>query len=288
MCGSGSYCLRYPTGWTLCYRVESPRPKIDRRGVPGWLHAPDAERPLPRWIPPSEPQERLPSEQLAVCNRFLLGQFTLTARHRAHLQKDRGLPDSAIDTYSFRSIPEPAFADVIARQVAERFPEDWQRIPGLVLRAGKPRLVCGSAEGLLIPARDLDGRIDGFRLRLDSPGNGGKYRWLSGAGGPSSGSHPSWWPAPSPQTQLRICEGELKAAVLAQRLGFPCIAAPGCQDLAGPQVLAWLHRLKPDRLLLTVDPDAFWNRHVGTATDRACRILQRLPCRFEVECFPWD
>ena len=286
-CGRASRCVVYPTGACWCYRVESTRPRTDKNGCPGWVHLPDGERPASKWEPEFQP-ERLPADRLAICYEHLLQQLSLNREHRQHLREVRGLSDEAIEGYGFRSIPHPAVAAVIAAQVAQSH-ADWERIPGLANRAGKPRLVCGANPGILIPCRDLDGRIGGFRLRLDHPPEGtGKYRWLSGGGGPSCGSIPSWWPAPTPQTRLRVCEGEIKASILAQYKGLPCIATPGCQDLASPQVVEWLRLLKPELVLLTIDPDSFWNGDVGSAVDRACNTLRRLPYPFQVEVFPWS
>lgn len=287
-CGRTRQCLVFPTGACWCYRVESDRPKTDTSGRSAWVHLPDEERPAPQWEA-AQPPDPLPSDQLAVRYEHLLRQLSLERYHREHLRKVRGLPDEAIDFYAFRSIPDPTVAKVIAAEMAERFPNDWLQIPGLVNRFGRPQLVCGRSPGLVIPCRGLDARIRAFRLRPDhTPEGSGKYRWLSGAGGPSTGSVPSWWPAPARRTELRLVEGEIKGAVLAQYLGLPCIAVPGCQDLGSRQVVDWLQLLQPDRILLTLDPDAFWKRDVGLAVDRACQVLSRLPYAFEIEVFPWD
>ena len=82
-------------------------------------------------------------------------------------------------------------------------------------------------------------------------------------------------------------EGEIKAGILALYRGLPAIAVPGCQDLAGQEVIAWLHRLRPNQIYLVLDPDSFWNRDVGTAVHRALDRLSELPYPYEIEVYAW-
>jgi hypothetical protein len=102
-------------------------------------------------------------------------------------------------------------------------------VPGFRRGNGRVRFV--DAEGLLVPVRDLAGRIIALKLRHAAAAEGGsKYVWISSAayGGPSPGSPPHVpLGTPTGAPEIRITEGELKADVAFVLSGLPTIGAPG-------------------------------------------------------------
>jgi hypothetical protein len=84
----------------------------------------------------------------------------------------------------------------------------------------------GEATGLLVPVRDLQGRIGALKIRRATEP---KYVYLTGgADGPSPGSPvhvPLGVVAPAPV--VRVTEGEIKADVCVAIDGTPTIGVPG-------------------------------------------------------------
>ncbi|TXH16060.1 MAG: hypothetical protein E6R03_06170 [Hyphomicrobiaceae bacterium] len=180
----------------------------------------------------------------------------------------------------FRTLP-PSTLDLLAARVAERFPF-WEQVPGFYERGGRPKL--SSAGGLLIPCCNLSGQITSLRVRPDDPGEGGKYRWLSSAdfGGPGPVGRSSYWPARATD-RIRITEGELKAARLAEGTGVSTISAPGVGEMASKEILDWLRSLAPQKVLLCPDRDFRTNPHVGRAVRGALSSLNSLQFIVKVE-----
>ena len=90
--------------------------------------------------------------------------------------------------------------------------------------------------GLLVPVRDVAGRIIALVVRPDHPGDGGKYRWVSSRSerspdGPSPGS-PAHVPQGTcgPVEVARITEGQLKSDVAFRLSGIPTIGFPGVSN----------------------------------------------------------
>ena len=95
--------------------------------------------------------------------------------------------------------------------------------------------------------RDADGRIVGVRTRHDD----GAKRCLAGSrlglflADVDASIVPDW---------LLVCEGESDAAA-ARDLGFCAIGRPGCAA-CGATIVAYVRRLKPERVAIVADGDA--------------------------------
>src|SRR5262249_40778399 len=87
-------------------------------------------------------------------------------------------------------------------------------VPGFIEEGDDKVLSFAGAHGLLIPCRNLHRDIVGLKVRVDEPGDGPKYLYVSSRkyGGPSPGAivhfpldfkDLSWW-------DVRLTEGELK------------------------------------------------------------------------------
>jgi hypothetical protein len=156
----------------------------------------------------------------------LLESLDLANRHRDGL-RERGLDDDQIERRGYRSLEGFALRQAIGK-LKSRFDEgSLLQIPGFRRTRGEVRFV--DAEGLLIPVRDLDGKIIALKLRPDERGDGPKYLWVSsGDAGPSPGSPPHV-PLGTPRqaATVRLTEGELKADVASALSGLPTIGVPG-------------------------------------------------------------
>ena len=181
---------------------------------------------------PTQPKprntERQPAalaERSAVYEE-MLSYLTLSDHHRANL-RERGLSDERIEENGYKSMPETA-ADrrLLAKLV--RMDHDLLGIPGFYTRYGEWTLA--GPNGFLIPVRDMDGLIQGLKIRLDGEDNPKrKYRWLSSRDKnlPNGTRSYSWVHVTGDRTRKRafITEGPLKgdvASYLANDALFVC------------------------------------------------------------------
>ena len=176
-------------------------------------------------IAPSQTLKRLPVPHARVASvearnaafQALITMERLSPSHRAALLR-RGFSLAEIDASQYRThFPGKAPEGLV--------PEG---VPGYY-RVGETWLTSGPP-GLLIPVRDREGRIMGCQIRPDD-GSRGKYLWLSSSGKPGGASSgaPCHY-AKANGSQLWITEGPLKADLVANRLGQPCLGIAGVSN----------------------------------------------------------
>ena len=282
-CSGTSWCLRFPDGSANCYRAESGLEREDRQGSLYWHHpAQDGAEPVMVMTEQPNP-ERATADQLDRAYRSLQDQLSLSNEHKAGLI-ERGLSEATIASRGFRSLGPPVINGQAAAHLAEVFPF-WQKVPGLVLRGkesnAKPAL--SQSKGLLLFLCDLDGRVQAVQVRADDAEllanpDRPRYTFLSSSSqkGPSARACPSWWgPVGLEEVEaVRITEGAFKALLAFDCTQVPSIAAgAGVGSMASPEILDWLERLAPKRVLFTPDQDAYRKTEVARVV-KAC--LQRL------------
>jgi hypothetical protein len=139
--------------------------------------------------------------------RAVLAELSLRVHHRDNL-RGRGLDDLEIDRCEYRSISFFSRIGVV-RKLREQFTDDaLLGVPGFLLEEGAI-VITGPNEGLVVPVRRLDGKIAALKIRKDVEGDGPKFVYLSGNGGPSCGA-PAHVPSgvEAPAEVVRITEGE--------------------------------------------------------------------------------
>lgn len=172
---------------------------------------------------PTDPAD--PNTLHEVYSEFL-SDLRLEPSHRKNL-KGRGFPDAEIDRLGYRSWVK---YDDLVRRLHERHGKRLLSVPGFAVNdRGKPTFCCFA--GLLIPVRDIQGRIIALKSRPDAPKKDGpKYLWITSKkrGGPSPGA-PAHIPLgiAGPIEAVRITEGELKADLATALSGIPTVSAPG-------------------------------------------------------------
>lgn len=279
ICGKGDWCSRtLDRAWALCRRVDAGgERRLDRGGSEYWLHlVGDAPTGAPQM--PDEPREaRASADDLDRVYQAVLRDLDLSPQHREELIR-RGLDGTAIDSGAYRTLPRQRRA-AIAREVLGRFPKELlMSVPGFQLResGGRQYLSFGGPAGLLIPVRDLGGRIVALKVRLDARDDGPKYLYVSSTagGGPGPGApvHVPLHSAESgPRDAVRVTEGELKADVATQLSGVLTISVPGVSSWRG--VIPVLAGLAPRSVHLAFDADAATNPLVARATEETARAL---------------
>jgi hypothetical protein len=218
--------------------------------------------------------------------RCLLAKLPLSPDHRDAL-KHRGLSDADIDAGGYRTLPTNGRGAVI-KKVAAELGADFAAVPGFVTTEHGPRIAAPT--GLVVPVRDLAGRIVAVKVRLGNPQPGRpKYLYLSSTkyGGPGSGS-PVHVPAGvcGPVEAVRITEGELKADVSYRLSGVPTVSFPGV-DL-WRVVLPVLQDLQARTIHVAFDVDANTNPTVARCLQDCIKGLQAGGYVVELECWPAD
>ncbi|HEU0114302.1 MAG TPA: DUF3854 domain-containing protein, partial [Thermomicrobiales bacterium] len=276
-----------------CQRVEQGAFKTgtDRAGATYYLHRlGDGPRPAVEVSCPPRGVEakRADADALHRVYDALLAALVLNQSHRDALRK-RGLSDLEIDRRLYRSLPIQGRAK-LARELAERFGvEVLLSVPGFIVKdknGSKYPTIAGSA-GLLIPCRDLSGRIVALKARRDNAGDGPRYSYLSSAkyGGAGAGSpvHVPLGVMP-PCPCVRLTEGELKADVAYLKSGLVTISAPGVG--AWRTVLDAARDLGATTIRLAFDMDAAENAAVARHLAACVEGLAALGLAVEVERWP--
>jgi hypothetical protein len=275
--GTTSYCLTFDDGATQCGRIPSDHPA----GI-GYMHWPGGVRPTD-WrerlaaLPKPAPRPTLDAELMDRAYRALLAGCTLSEKHRADQQR-RGLSDEQIARHGYASAPatqaqRQALAAAVAAEVGQPLAG---QVPGFISKQRRLDLVCGDSE-LLIPIHDVQGRITGIRRRLDDPGEGNKYKWLSlnveGSVGIDGNTVHVARPAHLRTDRVLIVEGEIKANIAADYFGCIVISVAGVNNIN--QVPATLAQLGTEDVEIAYDQDTnpITIKNVTTAETRLARRL---------------
>lgn len=172
----------------------------------------------------------------------ILDQLRLAETHQKQLH-DRGMQDDRIVRYQYRTLK------IIDRRrlvdhLQSYFGGVAASVPGITSRSGQLSL-CDTS-GLLIPVRNLDGKIVAFKVRRDH--GEPRYRWY-GEGDVASAHHPLGFPPAS--RSVIVTEGELKADLCFGRFDDPVMAVPGMSlwKLALPS----LHKMGAKKVVLAFD-----------------------------------
>lgn len=300
ICGSGGWCRVARDGSVVLCRREpnGGRPRQDACG-PYFVHRTrPGHAPIPAEVdarPSDEVPDLAPVEVRSRAYVALLGALALDAAHRDAL-RGRGLPDGEIARRLYRTLPPPGppwHREDVARELARWFTVDLLAgVPGFVRRTSKrtdrPFLTIAGAPGLLIPVRDLDGRIIALKVRRDEADGGPRYLTLSStrSGGPGPGAC-----VHVPLTQedgrdlerVRLTEGELKADVATvldpDRILTASVPGVGAWRAALPV----LEALRAPTVRLAFDRDAWTNPHVARALRDAAAGIEAAGFNLEVE-----
>lgn len=323
ICGNKQWCRRSPDGkWAACRREARGAVKTKRYsdGSDAYIHDLQPGRPQDNGRPkrrrPASRGGRTTTTTTGIANeapsgggteaaadgltdaeaatrdkayRLLLDALTLSAEHRQALQR-RGLTDEQIDAGGYRTWPQERHAQTLAAMAVfyALGNKTFLTVPGL----GPGCTQIHAAPGLFIPVRDLAGRIIALVVRLDDPGDSGKYRWLSSRSernpaGPSPGS-PAHVPQGTggPADTARTTEGQLKADITYRLSGIPTIGFPGVGTWR--RVLPMLQALGVKTVRVAFDADALTNPNVARRLLECVKELQALGYAVELERWPAD
>jgi len=152
-----------------------------------------------------------------VAYSAIIDATRLSSAHRQGL-RGRGLTDDRINLFEYRTLPLEGRAKIASTVISWHGEYVCAGVPGFIQRQGKRGhyWTLAGSPGMLIPVRDLDGRIVGLKIRSDAPTNSdNRYMYLSSSkyGGPGveSACHVPVFKGDT--STIRITEGELKADI---------------------------------------------------------------------------
>jgi len=220
----------------------------------------------------------------------LLNNLPLVAMHMENLQGRGLLPIPGTKDFAsaypagFRTLGKSrinAVNALIDMGMECHFPT----VPGFVVKEkdGRSYWSLTGYGGLLIPIRDVQGRIVAITIRSDDANApGGKYKFLSSkkAGGAGSGAPVHVPISHKPREIVRVTEGALKAEV-ATALGD--ILTIGTSGLSTQSVAKVLGELGATTARLAYDADADANHHVAIAIKNLAARLRKAQIAVQLE-----
>lgn len=218
-----------------------------------------------------------------LCHRAyesLLRNLPLEDAHRAGL-RGRGLDDKEIDRRGYRTLRN-VHRGRAAQAAHVRLGDDVLAVPGFV-RGDYGVTLQGDSTGLLVPVRDLQGRIQALKIRREGDP---KYVYLtSGEQGPSPGSPVHVPLGVGAASVVRVTEGELKADVCVALGATPTIGVPGVSQWR--QALPVLRELGACTVVMAYDAHDVRNK--PPVFEQAEALWQALKQEgFEVELEDWQ
>src|SRR5215212_8360654 len=140
---------------------------------------------------------------------------------------------------------------------------------------------------MLVPVRDIEGRIVALKIRADEAGEGSKYTYLTSTkyGGPGPGSQVH---VPLHDeldlSVVRLTEGELKAEIATALTGTLTVSMPGISSWRPALEVA--NSLGSGVVHLAFDADAKHNEQVARALREAYRTLRERGFEVVLETWP--
>lgn len=211
----------------------------------------------------------------------MLSLLTLNDKHQEDLKK-RGLTKEQIEIQRYRSVPLFGIKNMVQKLLESG--QTVKGVPGFYEdQDGKWTINFTSKNsGILIPIRSMEGKIQGFQIRLDQVMEGRKYIWLSSVkfqNGVSSGS-PVHVIGSLDAEQIYLTEGALKGTIAHYLSGdtFICVAGVNQYRNLKP-VLETLKSRHLQHLYEAYDMDKKMKVYCDGDSEK-CDACQRKPATF--------
>ena len=214
----------------------------------------------------------------------LLGKLSLASDHRENLLS-RGLTDEQIRTFGYKTMPVVGFSALAKQLQAEGY--YLGGVPGFYHTKEGAWTFVQERRGILIPARDQDGKIQGLQIRLDKIKKG-KFRWISSIGKQDGCKAEGWTHMiGNPKPTVLLTEGPLKADVIHYITGQTVIAVPGVNSLKHlKETLEYLQSQGTTKVMTCFDMDYLKNPHVRDGYYNLANILAEVGIKYGT--YLWD
>jgi len=238
------------------------------------------EMPIVRKPLPLPEKVESPYADIAVRDaayRALLAKLSLASDHLQNLRR-RGLSEEAIAQNGYRTTPLVGMRALAKQLLTER--HTLAGVPGFYCEDGQWSFI-PEQRGILLPVRDVQGRIQGLQVRLDDTQKR-KFRWVSSASYPDGCRAEGWthFVGP-PREKILLIEGPLKADVVHHLTGQSVLAVPGVNALTQlEKTLLELRRLGVQHIMTAFDMDFLKNFYVQNGYAELTRKLCALGFRY--------
>ena len=214
----------------------------------------------------------------------LLEKLSLAPDHRENLLQ-RGLTDDEIDELGYKTTPVLGYASIAAQLQAEGL--YLSGVPGFYRRDDGTWTFIHEKRGILIPVRDVDGKIQGLQIRRDNVAKR-KFRWVSSAEKKDGCKAEGWTHLAGPvQSEIMLTEGPMKADIIHILSGSTVMAVPGVNTLK--QLKQTLRHLKDcglQQIKTAFDMDLLTNINVQNGYNNLLRLLNDEGLRYGT--YLWD
>lgn len=159
-------------------------------------------------------------------------------------------------------------------------------VPGFYRKAGEWTFI-SEWRGILIPVRDIQGRIQGLQIRRDNVTRR-KFRWVSSVEEPDGCKAESWAHlAGTPQEMVILTEGPMKADIIHALTGKTIIAIAGVNALSQlERMLLQLRQSGTKKIMTAFDMDFLSNPHVERGYENLTQMLTAMG--FSYGTYIWD
>ncbi|MBE3579037.1 MAG: DUF3854 domain-containing protein [Caldanaerobacter subterraneus] len=217
--------------------------------------------------------------------RAFLDKLVLEPEHRKKLLK-RGLSWEETVKNLYKSLPEEPQQrwEICKELIKEGY--NLKGIPGFYQREkdGERYWDFVDYKGFLIPVKDVQGRIQGFQIRLDEE-EFGKYVWFSSRNKLNGTPAHAWQGVHGgPSKIVIVTEGPLKADVAHYLSRFTFVSVPGVTAIKGIEVV--LKQLGAEKIYIAFDMDSLTNKAVQKAKEKLEKKLTE--AGFVVKTKTWD
>lgn len=213
----------------------------------------------------------------------LLSSLSLASDHLENLLS-RGLSIEEIQRLGYKTTPVVGMKAISKRLLGDGF--YLAGVPGFYRRDDQWTFISES-RGILIPVRDMDGRIQGLQIRRDNVSRR-KFRWVSSIGKDDGCKAEGWvHVAGTPRASVILIEGPMKADIIRYLTGQTVIAVAGVNTLSQLEpVLERLRECGTEKIMTAFDMDFMANPHVRSGYENLTRILDDNGFRYGT--YVWD
>lgn len=228
------------------------------------------------------------SKRIDKIYRDFLDKLSLSEMHYKNLI-NRGLNDRDIQKWKFKSVPMFGYKR-IAEELIDKG-HDLNGVGGFYKDADRWTVNINSKmTGIIIPAWNIDGLIEGLQIRLDVPFGKCKYLWISSAGkcsGTGTKATPFFAKGLRRNDTLVITEGAFKAIIPSKIFGYSVLGIPGVNNQTEiKKIIPQIKKMGYKKIVEAFDADFRFNENVKSAKTKLKEMMESFG--FEYDTFVWD
>ena len=216
--------------------------------------------------------------------KAFLSKLSLAPDHRDNL-RNRGLTDVEIESLGYKTLTSNGLTGI--SKCLSDGGIVLKGVPGFFLTKDGVWSFSHTKRGILVPARDRQGRIQGMQLRLDDEVKR-KYRWIS-SGNMNMGCRAFGWThlVGEPVDKILLTEGPMKADIIHALKGLTVLAVPGVNALTElEKSLLVLKECGTREIMTAFDMDMSSNPYVQSGYMKLLELIDKMGVKFGT--YLWD